>query len=661
MISDDLYQVTVKAINDTFDTDNIRLYNYPSSTKVSADIEWIKLEEGNKGTDWSPAPEDFEDSINVVSTTLNSKIDQTSGSITASVESLQKMNDNTFRKNVSSFLIEPTNINAISRNVTIQADRISLGNESNLVVENNSVKIKRLQLDALYGGTARLGGNWYFDELGNEIVASEVERSDSQINSVTFPNGSIEIRDSESNQPKVSITSDGTSSFDSLKVTNLTVDNLNSDTSGFVNKTNGNIVYHVIGSSGSDDKENDGRNQSNGLQTIQEAIDRLPKYLSEGDSVSIYIHDSYDLSESKVNVYGFYGPGNLRIYFVDKADISGRFDFTNNNAYIYMRGAEEGSAKNGGRADYTLTEPDEDYDYIIKCDNSSFVYLYTFTMQCLGSTTRKNNAIYVTNNGALRTRNTVIKNAYTAVKTDIMGRMYSGGLCFGVTRGTSYVAESGSQIALYKECYGPYSGAAVVDSSGARIWADPMAKPEFDGPPTTAQTPTVTTKTVTKTYTKTYKSDGSRHWSGSSISYWNSSYVMSGRWGNSATETGMWSFPSSMVTDLKGKNITKVKLTVTRISNVGWWDRAIKTNIRTHNYSSLTSGVPSLSSKNYEFSIKAGETKTVDLTSNFASDIKNGTVKGFGLKSSGSDAYYLALSGKATLSVTYTAQVTVQL
>lgn len=58
VISDDLYQVTVEATNDTFNTDNIRLYNYPRDTRISADIEWIKLEEGNIPTDWTPAPED---------------------------------------------------------------------------------------------------------------------------------------------------------------------------------------------------------------------------------------------------------------------------------------------------------------------------------------------------------------------------------------------------------------------------------------------------------------------------------------------------------------------------------------------------------------------------------------------------------------------------
>lgn len=37
----------------------INIYNTPSTAPGSASIEWIKLEKGNKATDWSPAPEDL--------------------------------------------------------------------------------------------------------------------------------------------------------------------------------------------------------------------------------------------------------------------------------------------------------------------------------------------------------------------------------------------------------------------------------------------------------------------------------------------------------------------------------------------------------------------------------------------------------------------------
>lgn len=41
----------------------IRIYNYPSGTATNANIEWVKLEKGNKATDWTPAPEDVDTEI----------------------------------------------------------------------------------------------------------------------------------------------------------------------------------------------------------------------------------------------------------------------------------------------------------------------------------------------------------------------------------------------------------------------------------------------------------------------------------------------------------------------------------------------------------------------------------------------------------------------
>ncbi|MEK4918845.1 phage tail spike protein [Staphylococcus sp. FSL W8-1270] len=64
-ISDELYKVTFEANKDTFITDNIRLYNYPIDTRVRSNIEWVKLEEGNIPTDWTPAPEDIQKAAQV--------------------------------------------------------------------------------------------------------------------------------------------------------------------------------------------------------------------------------------------------------------------------------------------------------------------------------------------------------------------------------------------------------------------------------------------------------------------------------------------------------------------------------------------------------------------------------------------------------------------
>src|SRR5699024_5770996 len=59
----------------------LTIYDMPKDGNYLSSIEWIKLEKGNKATDWSPAPEDIETSISTVS----SKIDQKADSIELSV------------------------------------------------------------------------------------------------------------------------------------------------------------------------------------------------------------------------------------------------------------------------------------------------------------------------------------------------------------------------------------------------------------------------------------------------------------------------------------------------------------------------------------------------------------------------------------------------
>lgn len=56
------FQCPAKNVNDTTE-DSFSIYNYPSSSAVSASIEWIKIEKGNKATDWTPALEDVDESI----------------------------------------------------------------------------------------------------------------------------------------------------------------------------------------------------------------------------------------------------------------------------------------------------------------------------------------------------------------------------------------------------------------------------------------------------------------------------------------------------------------------------------------------------------------------------------------------------------------------
>lgn len=67
-LGNDLYQSTFTWRNTsgsyTADDTQVYIYTYPSDVAVESTVEWIKLEKGNKATDWTPAPEDTQTQIN---------------------------------------------------------------------------------------------------------------------------------------------------------------------------------------------------------------------------------------------------------------------------------------------------------------------------------------------------------------------------------------------------------------------------------------------------------------------------------------------------------------------------------------------------------------------------------------------------------------------
>lgn len=83
----------------------INIYAYPSSAQVNSTVEWVKLERGNKATDWSPAPEDIptqaqvdeiqNNAISRLETVTGTTVNTVDALIAAvdSVKNIQKLND----------------------------------------------------------------------------------------------------------------------------------------------------------------------------------------------------------------------------------------------------------------------------------------------------------------------------------------------------------------------------------------------------------------------------------------------------------------------------------------------------------------------------------------------------------------------------------------
>ena len=115
---------------------------------------------------------------------------------------------------------------------------------------------------------------------------------------------------------------------------------------------------------------------------------------------------------------------------------------------------------------------------------------------------------------------------------------------------------------------------------------------------------------------------------------------------------GCWFF-GSQFNQFKDKNISKIELTIKRIS--GGIHAAVPIVVKTHNYSSRPSGKPSYGSNCGSVNIAVGDSGKLTITnSTILNAISNGTVKGFGIQSTYNSSNYAVCSGSVSMKVTYT-------
>src|SRR5699024_2000622 len=69
----------------------INIYAYPSSAQVNSTVEWVKLERGNKATDWSPAPEDIptQAEVDEIQNNAISRLETVTGTTVNTVDALK--------------------------------------------------------------------------------------------------------------------------------------------------------------------------------------------------------------------------------------------------------------------------------------------------------------------------------------------------------------------------------------------------------------------------------------------------------------------------------------------------------------------------------------------------------------------------------------------
>lgn len=228
------------------------------------------------------------------------------------------------------------------------------------------------------------------------------------------------------------------------------------------------------------------------------------------------------------------------------------------------------------------------------------------------------------------------------------------------------VQARGSKIIMYKN-YGKVNNNAVRAIYGAVVCIQDGSIPNGqlvhdnssqiiqDSNKVTADSTTTETGTNTNTGTTTSKSITFTSDYGDTYRYtWSDwaqdNLVIQGKW--TSNSVGAWFFGNDFA-KLQGKTITKVVLKIERTT--GGSSQNNEAKIVMHNHSSRPSGEPTYLSWSKTANLTMNATTTVTITDNAVLNaMKNGTMKGFGLKHTFDKDHYMKCTGVMKATVTYT-------
>ena len=383
--------------------------------------------------------------------------------------------------------------------------------------------------------------------------------------------------------------------------------------------------------------------------TFDALLDRLPKNLNGHE---VHIEMSTDITEN-VEFVGFHG-GRIKVLmkghtlygYVNSRMCSARIAFY--SGYI----GDNTNEDNGwGKIHPSKGYPIGNYTTTVSCEDSGSIALYNIDVYgadnyLTGSTSKVGMAAFMWGS--------IYSNGTSCYGCDIMGRVNVGGRIHDVVSWNTaaeygWYATSGGYITLAS---GDHTGGKTANChethAGKVIFEDDTTFVE-----NTVQAPTTTAPTTSTTKTVTYKSNYGDTYRSTVYNNWKKdNTVRQGDYGYGDC-SGLWFF-GDQFSDLKGKTINKVTIKIARQSGGSY--SAVGLVVRTHNYSARPSGVPTLSSSSYgTLSLATNTTGTLTITdSAVLNGISNGTVKGFGIRTTYDSAHYAVCSGSVTVKITYT-------
>ena len=242
--------------------------------------------------------------------------------------------------------------------------------------------------------------------------------------------------------------------------------------------------------------------------------------------------------------------------------------------------------------------------------------------------------------------------AISIVNTDVGFRSHACGNIYvsssdGVASKYAFQGANGGIVSIGNGAQSSGTIGSTNKYSGGSVFSD---APSYASGDTSTSTdtakaePTVKTATYTSTSADTYRSTVYNSWKKDNT-------VRQGDYGYGDCN-GCWFFDNQFE-DLKGKTINKVTIKINR--QRGGSSSAVGLAVKTHNHTKRPSGAPNLNLSCGTLSLSTNSSGTLTITnSNVLNGISNGTVKGFGIKSTYDKAHYAVCSGTVTVKITYT-------
>lgn len=534
--------------------------------------------------------------------------------------------------NTSSIALTENALNIITKQVKVTGDMIVDG----------AIDGKTITGVSIIGGTFRNQNNTFSVDSEGNIVGAKMQGS--EIIGSTFRNQSNTFSvDSEGNIVGAQIQGsevigDSFSVEGELTADTITANKINS--AQYPSTLEDNIQIS-INSGGSDDNElYDGVS----FATVTGALEALPKFLN-GKVVDIWVQE--DIYENIDFQYFISGRINL---YLDGSTVYGyiRNYTSGTKVNVYGGYMKYETAKTGVIHPSTGCAVASRTASLVGQENSP---INGYSLKIYGSDNASGSATTIVGVACDSYANGYYKDVQF-INCDIGFRANAGGRIHaakssGVCSQYGFEAVSGGLITIANspQCGGNKSNTHV--SSPGQIIAPTSVTYEggnqtTDGNP--APTPT-TTKTVTikSNSGDTYRSSVYNNWKKDNT-------ARQGDYGYGDCN-GCWFF-GSQFNQFKGKNVTKIELTIKRIS--GGANAAVPIVVKTHNYTSRPSGKPSYGSSCGSVKIAVGDTGKLTITnSTILNALSDGTIKGFGIQSAYNSSNYAVCSGSVTMKVTY--------